>query len=169
MMSPAGPPEATDSAKVAASPGDQVDLTATVAPDAAAAAEVYPAAYWYSMIDLPTEDELANISGGMTFYLMWIKNMGCIGCHQLGQLSTRTIPEEFSTLGTSHEAWIRRLQSGQAGRQMVAIAAGQLPWKKGGPWAALFEPVCVRSTFFSSWLSCRGTPCDNYRRPCRCP
>ncbi len=51
--------------------------------------------------------------------------MGCIG-HQLGQLATRTIPEEFSNLGTSHEAWIRRMQSGQAGGQMVGIAAGQL-------------------------------------------
>lgn len=116
----------SDSVKVAAKPGDQLDLIAITAPDAATAAEVYPAAYWYSMVDLPTEDELSNLDGGMNFYLTWIKNMGCVGCHQLGQLATRTIPEEFSTLGSSHDAWIRRMQSGQAGGQMLGIAAGQL-------------------------------------------
>ena len=55
----------TDSVKVAARPGDQVDLIALVAPDAASAAAVYPAAYWYAMLDLPNADEVAEISGGM--------------------------------------------------------------------------------------------------------
>ena len=32
----------------------------------------------------------ANIK--MTDYLNVMKNNGCVGCHQLGQLSTRTIP-----------------------------------------------------------------------------
>lgn len=127
----------SDSAKVVAKPGDQLDLLATIAPDAASAAEIYPAAYWYSMVDLPTDEELSNLNGGMNFYLTWVKNMGCIGCHQLGQLATRTIPQEFSSLGTSHEAWIRRMQSGQAGSQMVGIAAGQLlglPYKYLSDW-----------------------------------
>ncbi len=57
----------SDSAKVAASPGDELDLTAIIAPDAATAARVYPAAYWYSMVDLPTEEELAPLNGGMNF------------------------------------------------------------------------------------------------------
>src|ERR1051326_5166188 len=39
-----------DSAKVDASPGKSVNLTATLAPDAKAAAEYYPASYWYSLL-----------------------------------------------------------------------------------------------------------------------
>src|SRR5580700_6381 len=37
-----------DSAKVVARPGNTLDLAAVVAPNAAAAAEYYPAQYWYS-------------------------------------------------------------------------------------------------------------------------
>lgn len=116
-----------DSAKVPAAPGTQdLALTATVASSPASAAQVYPAAYWYSMMNLPTEEEVANISGGMNAYLMQMKNMGCVGCHQLGQLATRTIPAAFNGLDSSHEQWIRRLQSGQAGGNMTSIAGSQL-------------------------------------------
>ena len=112
-----------DSQKVAASPGDSVDLVAIVAPDAATAAQVYPAAYWYSMLGLPTEEEVAAIPGGLNNYLMWTKNMGCVGCHQMGQLATRTLPEGYGVDESSQEAWARRIASGQAGNSMVRIAA----------------------------------------------
>jgi hypothetical protein len=128
----------TDSAKVAAQPGAQLDLTAVIESDPAAAAQIYPAGYWYAMMDIPTEEEVAGIDGGMNAYLMWVKNMGCVGCHQIGQLATRTIPEVFSAeTESSHEAWIRRMQSGQAGSQMVGIAAGGLlglPYKYLSQW-----------------------------------
>src|SRR5271155_2996322 len=42
-----------DSAKVHATAGSTVNLTAVTAPNAASAAEVYPAAYWYAMMKLP--------------------------------------------------------------------------------------------------------------------
>src|SRR6202521_1061529 len=42
-----------DSPKVAATPGQALDLTALVAPDAATAAKAYPAAYWYAMMRVP--------------------------------------------------------------------------------------------------------------------
>src|SRR6185312_11005576 len=42
-----------DSAKVESLPGKQLDLTAVTAPSAAAAAEYYPAMYWYSMLNVP--------------------------------------------------------------------------------------------------------------------
>jgi hypothetical protein len=51
-----------------------------------------------------------------------MKTNGCIGCHQLGQLSTRTfpknVPHPFGPFATSQEAWFRRIQSGQSGEQM---------------------------------------------------
>ena len=42
-----------DSSKVSASPGDRLDLEAIEAPDAATAAQIYPAAYWFAMLGLP--------------------------------------------------------------------------------------------------------------------
>ena len=115
-----------DSEKVAASPGERIDLAALVAPDAATAAQVYPAAYWYAMLGLPTEEEVADIPGGLNNYLMWTKNMGCVGCHQMGQKSTRTLPEGYGVDESSQEAWARRIASGQAGNSMVRIAAQEL-------------------------------------------
>src|SRR2546426_2568810 len=42
-----------DSAKTMSAPGRIVNITATPAPDAAAAAHYYPAIYWYSMLHIP--------------------------------------------------------------------------------------------------------------------
>jgi hypothetical protein len=115
-----------DSAKVPAVPGGTLDLTAVVAPDAATAAKVYPAAYWYAMLKVPDAAEVARLPGGRNAYLMWIKNMGCIGCHQLGNLATRTLPVSLGKFESSQAAWARRIQSGQAGGQMVNLAQGLL-------------------------------------------
>jgi hypothetical protein len=114
-----------DSGKVSGTPGQIVDLDAGVAPDAAAAAEVYPAAYWYSMMHLPEESEVAGMPGGLNQYLSSMKNTGCVGCHQLGQKATRTIPAAFTDLGSSEDAWLRRVSSGQAGQQMRGQISGQ--------------------------------------------
>ena len=59
----------SDSEKVAASPGDSVNLSAVIAPNAAAAAEIYPAISWYAMMHVPTEEEVATIDGGLNYYL----------------------------------------------------------------------------------------------------
>jgi streptogramin lyase len=127
-----------DSEKVTARPGDRVDLTATVAPDAATAAKIYPAAYWYAMMDLPDDAELEKIEGGKNAYLMWMKNMGCVGCHQMGQLAIRTLPDGLGEFESSEEAWLRRISSGQAGGQMARQAqqllAG-LPLKYLADWS----------------------------------
>ena len=115
-----------DSPKTEATPGHSLKLTADVAPDAATAAKVYPAAYWYAMMKIPEESEVATLSGGRNGYLMWMKNMGCVGCHQLGNLATRTIPPSLGKVSSSQDAWLKRLQSGQAGIQMINIVQGAL-------------------------------------------
>jgi hypothetical protein len=115
-----------DSAKVAAARGQRIDLNVMAAPDAAAAARIYPAAYWYAMMRIPDDAQLKNLPGGRNAYLMWMKNMGCIGCHQLGNLATRTIPAGFGKFSTSQEAWLRRIQSGQAGGDMIRLAQGTM-------------------------------------------
>jgi hypothetical protein len=43
-----------------------------------------------------------------------------MACHQLGSKGTREIPAEFRKLGSSVAAWERRVQSGQAGAQMLS-------------------------------------------------
>ena len=115
-----------DSSKVDAVPGHRVALRAVIAPDAATAAKIYPAAYWYAMMKIPEEAQVARLPDGRNGYLMWMKNMGCVGCHQLGNLATRTVPKSLGKFSSSQEAWLRRLQSGQAGRQMIGIVQGTL-------------------------------------------
>jgi hypothetical protein len=115
-----------DSARVAGERGNVVDLTAVVAPSDAVAAEVYPAAAWYSMMHLPDESELGHVAGGLNEYLGIMKNQTCVGCHQLGNLATRTIPEAFGDFDSGQDAWVRRVQSGQAASQMINPLAGHL-------------------------------------------
>jgi hypothetical protein len=116
-----------DSPKVKSRPGRQLELTAVPAPNEAAAAQYYPAIYWYVMMNIPDKTKFEPGGIKLTDYLNGMKNNGCIGCHQLGQLATRTIPKFHRDEVASHEdAWMRRIQSGQAGENMVNIAAGQL-------------------------------------------
>ncbi len=116
----------SDSERQPAARGGQVNLTVQAAATPQEAAEVYPAAYWYAMMDLPTEEETANIQGGLNGYLTWVKNMGCVGCHQMGNEATRTIPAALGEFESHEEAWTRRVQSGQAGNNMVQTLAGTL-------------------------------------------
>src|SRR6266699_4710841 len=46
-----------DSPKVQAAPGKLLNLTATVAPNARAAADYYPAGYWFSLIRVPEKSD----------------------------------------------------------------------------------------------------------------
>jgi hypothetical protein len=115
-----------DSPGVDATLGHRLDIATTIASDAATAAKTYPAAYWYAMMKIPEDAQVAKLPGGRNGYLMWMKNMGCVGCHQLGNLATRTVPKSLGTFKSSQEAWLRRLQSGQAGVQMINIVQGAL-------------------------------------------
>jgi hypothetical protein len=121
-----------DSAKVAAKPGQHLNLTATIAPDEAAAAQYYPAIYWYSMLKVPAASEFGKnpkIPPKMTEteWLNELKNNGCVGCHQLGQESTRTIEPQLGHFNSSVDAWARRVQSGQAGPLMIGQIGGMGP------------------------------------------
>jgi len=117
-----------DSAKTTTAPGRQVNIAASPAPSPAAAAEYYPAIYWYSMLKIPAASEFNGTTPGISkemTQIEWLnsmKNNGCIGCHQIGQKATRTIPPSLGTFANMEQAWARRVQSGQAGQQM----SGQL-------------------------------------------
>ena len=131
-----------DSPKLRAKPGQILDHRAVTAPNAAAAAHYYPAIYWYAMLKIPPAADF----GGSTAipknitrenWLRQMNNVDCIGCHQLGQESTRTIPAQFGHFESGREAWMRRIQSGQTGAFMTNRIAGQfggVPYKYFGDW-----------------------------------
>jgi hypothetical protein len=143
-----------DSEPLPAAPGMTVDLGATTAPDAATAAAVYPAAYWYAMMSLPDAMEVANVPGGFNQYLMWMKNMACVGCHQMGQAATRTMPASLTHIEDSIAAWTQRIAAGQAGNNMTRIAGGLL---QGVPYRYLAD--------WSDRIAAGETPHQNPPRP----
>jgi hypothetical protein len=130
-------------------PGKRIDFTAMTA-GAKAAAEIYPAIYWYSMLKVPPKHEfpLGDVKN-QTEWLNVVKTNGCYGCHALGNKATRTIPPAFADM-KSEDAWARRILSGQAMNSMATsigridaqralslfadwtdrIAAGELPTAK---------------------------------------
>jgi hypothetical protein len=131
-----------DSPKLRAKPGQMLNHTAVAAPNDAAAAHYYPAIYWYSMLRIPPESDFGGTSDippnvNRTTWISRLKNVDCVGCHQLGQEATRTIPAQLGKFETHADAWVRRVQSGQFGEQMTARLAGQLgsvPYKYFGDW-----------------------------------
>jgi hypothetical protein len=130
-----------DSAKTAAKRGQRLAITAVIAPSEAAAAHYFPAIYWYSMLRIPAADQFGGASSipARLNQINWIssmKNTGCIGCHQLGQESTRTIPEFFGKFASSADAWRRRVQAGQSGAQMLNQLnnLGEMAFANYGDW-----------------------------------
>ncbi len=144
-----------DSDRQPSRPGQRLAIAAKPAPTEADAARYYPAIYWYAMLRMPAADQFGGANPAIPSRLTqaaWIsgmKNTGCVGCHQLGQLSTRTIPTALGSFPSGHEAWRRRVQSGQAGQMMLGqlnnlgeqsfanfgdwtdrIAKGELPFAK---------------------------------------
>jgi hypothetical protein len=119
-----------DSPKIQTTPGKILDLKADVAPNSTAAAQYYPAIYWYSMLKIPDKGEFSNphrdknMPENLTSQAQWlnlIKTTGCMSCHAIGTIGTRTIPKELGEFENSAEAWQRRIQSGQAMTQMVNL------------------------------------------------
>jgi hypothetical protein len=135
-----------DGPRVVTKPGKIVNLTAIPAPNAASAAQYYPAIYWYSMLDIPDESIFSgpkrdeNMPEDITAQWQWlntIKTTGCIACHGIGTLGTRMIPAALGHFDTSADAWARRIQSGQAENAMVNTISRidpQLAYKYFGDW-----------------------------------
>ena len=140
-----------DSAKVQATPGTPLNLTATPAPSDAAAAQYYPPIYWFSMMRVPAKREFPlEKMKSQGEWLNVVKTGACQSCHALGTPGTRTIPKELGEFTSSADAWQRRLRSGQAQNLMQRditrldtqialklfgdwtdrIAAGELPFAK---------------------------------------
>ncbi len=137
-----------DSKPIESVPGKKLALTAMRAPDARTAAQVYPANYWYSLLQIPPKSDFpmlkpgvssaprrgraqngqaSVLSGEIHNQAEWLFAMRtCTQCHQLGDKYTREIEPSLGTFDSTAAAWDRRLKSGQRGPQM-ATALNQLP------------------------------------------
>ena len=92
-----------DSGAVAAALGEHLALSATVAPNAKAAAQIYPSNYWLSLMQPPPKSafpimlpaQAGNPAAGPTIIesqARWIATMkGCEICHQMGNKATREL------------------------------------------------------------------------------
>jgi hypothetical protein len=109
-----------DSARQTAKPGDQIDIRVEVAAFPKQAAEIYPANYWYSLLEVPGAGEFPGtgaqgngISEQMVNQARFVDRLkdGCQLCHQMGNKATREIPNPNDYDSTRH-AWDQRVMMG---------------------------------------------------------
>src|SRR5436190_3418190 len=118
-----------DSQPLQATPGRILNLKGVAAPNPRAAAEFYPALYWFSLLRVPDKSEFPGtgpkgngIPENMKSQGQWlhlVKTDSCWSCHQMGDKATREIPKNLGHFDSTIQAWSRRLLSGQAGNNMI--------------------------------------------------
>src|SRR5213594_4563051 len=86
-----------DSPRVPAKVGQHLDLKAIVAPDGRAAAQVYPANYWLSLLEIP--------KGAVSDKDVLLETKACYSCHQVGDAATRDISRNLGSYASSLDAW----------------------------------------------------------------
>ena len=101
------------SKKVPATPGKNLNLTAVIAPNDLAASQIYPAGYWWSLLQPPDPKEFPGtgpegngISPNVKSQADWIrliKSGSCTSCHQLGTKGTREFNEGMGPKGKCAE------------------------------------------------------------------
>ena len=101
-----------DSARVGAKPGQYLDLKAVVAPEGRAAAEVYPANYWLSLMEIP--------KGDLSDKDVLLETKACYSCHQVGDRVTREISKNLGSYASSLDAWDHHVTVGPNGPGMSA-------------------------------------------------
>ncbi len=117
-----------DSDKHPARPGDDVTLAVTAAATPQEAARIYPASYWYSLLEVPAESEFPGtgpdgngISERMRHQAEWVDRLkdGCQLCHQMGNMATREMPMlNLDDFDSTLDAWEHRVQVGRSGPSM---------------------------------------------------
>jgi hypothetical protein len=131
-----------DSAKKPARPGETVSITVKNAASPKEAAQIYPASYWYSLLQLPPDSDFPGtgqggngIAPGMRTQAHWIDRLkdGCELCHQMGNKATREMPmldrSKFPSSGA-----IARLRCTPTGA--IASPPGKSRRRRRGPAAA---------------------------------
>ena len=119
-----------DSTPVEAEPGADVTLSTTAPATPQEAASIYPANYWYSLVEVPpasefpgTGDEGNGLGDRMTSQAAYVDQMkqGCQLCHQMGNKITREITHIRDRYDSTAHAWDNRIRYGQRGVRMIGI------------------------------------------------
>ena len=116
-----------DSEPQAAQPGDTLELNVGLAATPREAAAVYPANYWYSLIEVPPAADFPGtgdngINPAMRTQEHFIDGLkdGCQLCHQLGNEATREMPMvDLDEFDSTAAAWAFRLGTGATGSSMI--------------------------------------------------
>ena len=118
-----------DSTPVLGRPGVTLDLSVTPARTPQEAAQVYPANYWYSLLEPPASAEFPGtgvngngINRGLESQAAWvdITKQGCQLCHQMGNRFTFDT-SHLEQFDSTRDAWDHRLSFGQRGSQMSGV------------------------------------------------
>ena len=118
-----------DSPPVSARPGQTLTLMATVASTPQEAAQVYPANYWYSLLEPPRSSEFPGtgpdgngISSALTSQAAWVDltKQGCQLCHQMGNRFSYDV-SHLDRFDSTAAAWDHRVIVGQRGAQMSGV------------------------------------------------
>jgi hypothetical protein len=100
-----------DSPRVPGKLGQRLDLKAVVAPDGRAAAQVYPANYWLTLLEIPKGEEPDKD--------IVLETKECYSCHQVGDLATRELSKNLGSYKTSLEKWDHQVTTGPSGPGMA--------------------------------------------------
>ena len=120
-----------DSPKVESAPGKHLNLKAVPAPNAAAAAQYYPAIYWYSMLKIPDASEFGGKAilraASVTQQRLWLdldEEQRLRRLPPARPARDAHDPGGVRQVQDRREAWMRRIQSGQAGEHGDQLARG---------------------------------------------
>jgi streptogramin lyase len=122
------------------------------APTPKAAAEIYPANYWYSLMQVPPKEAFpmtvapqTKAASGMRAgeapgpppaptiirnQMEWVGLLKCNACHQVGNKGTRELSTNLGKFDSSIKAWDRAMRSGQTGDSKI-IALDKLGHERG--------------------------------------
>ena len=118
-----------DSEPVTGTPGESLNLEVGQAATPQEAAQVYPANYWYSLLEPPAENEFPGtgssgngISESLQSQAAWVDltKQGWQLCHQMGNRFTYDT-SHLTQFDSTAEAWDHRITFGQRGSQMSNV------------------------------------------------
>ena len=118
-----------DSEPVIARAGETLTLEAVPAATPQEAAAIYPANYWYSLLEPPAPDEFPGtgpegngIPTSLRSQAAWVDvtKQGCQLCHQMGNRFTFDV-SQLDGFDSTAEAWDHRITFGQRGAQMSGV------------------------------------------------
>ena len=118
-----------DSDPVSAEPGQTLSLNVAQAASPREAARVYPANYWYSLLEPPPATDFPGtgpdgngVSASLQSQAAWVDvtKQGCQLCHQMGNRFTFDI-SQLDQFDSTVAAWDHRVTFGQRGAQMSNV------------------------------------------------